>query len=1129
MRAAAVLGAVFALAQFSHAIFSDDAFHLDSHQALLGIPQPHTTFFHKPQSSSNASLLYTLSDKAFLGAINPKNGSLLWRQALAETEVTAAANAFLVAGDKDGQVISGFGHDISSWDAMDGRLRWQYLLPEESKVLGLRTVPAKTADSAVQDVVFLSGSASGDGAISITRLAGTDGARIWERADSGVAAGSVLFLAVSQRAVFVVAKSHGLLAGSKTKVLELEPATGKETSSHTPAIDSEILAVASCPTDSFIVTSEKPYKSIKVNVLGGSKVTTVSVGDKAEEAQSASVSFSCGSSTPAHFLVHLKSKDRQWAEVLHITPKSRDLVKAYTLPALDGVSTFAAQHTGSEVFFVRTTDTETSLYASSSDARLGTWPFKGTGNPAINAPGLHATAEVISTKSGFAVRVAETSRNGHFSLRRNGEPQWSRPEVLSHTTLASWVNENPQSALVEELETEAAVNPTTAYIHRWSRHLNDLASLPQYIQQIPLILTGSTESAPQTRNRFVGQKVIVLSTNRLDVLALNTDTLAIVWQTSLADIVNGSPTITQLITANGRVTASLSDGSLAVVNVTNGQHIEYLPGSVSAHRVAAIPATPHEAIIKIDADGKPHVPRDLTTPEDGAIVTISEAGTAFGWTIGNEPRRTWTLRPKPGAVFTSAVSRADGEPVASIGTVLGNRAVLYKYISPNLALLTATSAHTITINLVDAVTGSVLHSSSHHGVLAGSPVPAVISENWFAFAYASQDPETSTLSTQLVISEMYESEASNDRGPLSSKLNYSSFSPDAGSKPYIISQAYSVAQPISHLAVTQTGQGITSRWLLAVLPESNAIAAIPREILNARRPVDRDPSRDEQEEGITKYSPLLDIDPRWYLTHSREVMGIEKILATPSLLESTSLIFAFGHDVFSTQIAPSGAFDILGKGFNRIQFSRAEGPATMYDDAAAIASKITSLADDEGKDVVLVMSSYGGFPGTEAAYGLSKATRAKNGLKGGIIALVYLAAFLPTVGDSTKGLTGGMPGEDEYMQLEYSPEFAASIFGDLSDPTEHKRFFDQMTLHSRASFDSTLKHEGWRDVKSYYLHTTNDRIIPPELQAKLIEKAKADGAHVEVTEIDASHVPMLGREQEVVDVLLKAAATVVAP
>lgn len=48
-----------------------------------------------------------------------------------------------------------------------------------------------------------------------------------------------------------------------------------------------------------------------------------------------------------------------------------------------------------------------------------------------------------------------------------------------------------------------------------------------------------------------------------------------------------------------------------------------------------------------------------------------------------------------------------------------------------------------------------------------------------------------------------------------------------------------------------------------------------------------------------------------------------------------------------------------------------EGPARMYDDASAIATKVNALAN-EGKDIVLIMSSYGGFPGTEAAYGLSR-------------------------------------------------------------------------------------------------------------------------------------------------------------
>jgi hypothetical protein len=54
------------------------------------------------------------------------------------------------------------------------------------------------------------------------------------------------------------------------------------------------------------------------------------------------------------------------------------------------------------------------------------------------------------------------------------------------------------------------------------------------------------------------------------------------------------------------------------------------------------------------------------------------------------------------------------------------------------------------------------------------------------------------------------------------------------------------------------------------------------------------------------------------LTHRREVIGVRDVITTPALLESTSLVFAYGIDVFGTRVAPSAAFDILGKSFNKM-------------------------------------------------------------------------------------------------------------------------------------------------------------------------------------------------------------------
>ena len=62
---------------------------------------------------------------------------------------------------------------------------------------------------------------------------------------------------------------------------------------------------------------------------------------------------------------------------------------------------------------------------------------------------------------------------------------------------------------------------------------------------------------------------------------------------------------------------------------------------------------------------------------------------------------------------------------------------------------------------------------------------------------------------------------------------------------------------------------------------------------------------------------------------------------------------------------------------------------------------------DSGKDVILVMHSYGSIPGTAAAVGLSRAERRSAGLGGGIVGLIFIAAFIAKEGDSPKSIGGG--------------------------------------------------------------------------------------------------------------------------
>jgi hypothetical protein len=57
-----------------------------------------------------------------------------------------------------------------------------------------------------------------------------------------------------------------------------------------------------------------------------------------------------------------------------------------------------------------------------------------------------------------------------------------------------------------------------------------------------------------------------------------------------------------------------------------------------------------------------------------------------------------------------------------------------------------------------------------------------------------------------------------------------------------------------------------------------------------------------------------------------------------------------------------------------------------------VTAALTPLVN-AGKNVVMVMHSYGGAPGSAAVKGLTRAVRQTAGLPGGVIELVYMAAF----------------------------------------------------------------------------------------------------------------------------------------
>lgn len=159
------------LAPLTRAVFLDEAYKIDFHHPLLGLPLEPATFFQQPQPDSRASLIYTLSEKSVVGAVNPKDGTLVWRQALDGTE--SSRNALLRPGDGQEAVLGARNNIVTAWHAGNGRILWEQRL-EQGLVLDIRwtQLPAQSSARLGNDILVLVRDSAG---LVLKRLDGTSG------------------------------------------------------------------------------------------------------------------------------------------------------------------------------------------------------------------------------------------------------------------------------------------------------------------------------------------------------------------------------------------------------------------------------------------------------------------------------------------------------------------------------------------------------------------------------------------------------------------------------------------------------------------------------------------------------------------------------------------------------------------------------------------------------------------------------------------------------------------------------------------------------------------------------------------------------------------------------------------
>jgi pimeloyl-ACP methyl ester carboxylesterase len=167
--------------------------------------------------------------------------------------------------------------------------------------------------------------------------------------------------------------------------------------------------------------------------------------------------------------------------------------------------------------------------------------------------------------------------------------------------------------------------------------------------------------------------------------------------------------------------------------------------------------------------------------------------------------------------------------------------------------------------------------------------------------------------------------------------------------------------------------------------------------------------------------------------------------------------------------------------------------------------------------IVLVGHSYGGTVITHA------------GVDSRVAALVYIAALGPDETETSQGQQDKFPKTDVFKHVEIAegrvwmrPDGVACFAGDLSADEQAVVY----ATHIAPALDLFVqKHDGvaWRSKRSWSIVAAEDRSVHPEL-----ERAAAKRMGATTVELKSSHVPMLSHPRDVLDVIRKAAAAVVA-
>ncbi|MBO9202514.1 MULTISPECIES: alpha/beta hydrolase [Niastella] len=216
------------------------------------------------------------------------------------------------------------------------------------------------------------------------------------------------------------------------------------------------------------------------------------------------------------------------------------------------------------------------------------------------------------------------------------------------------------------------------------------------------------------------------------------------------------------------------------------------------------------------------------------------------------------------------------------------------------------------------------------------------------------------------------------------------------------------------------------------------------------------------------------------------------------------------HGAFADGSGWQSVYEILTKQGYHVTI--VQNPLSSLNDDVAATNRIL---DKQDGPVVLVGHSWGGSVITQA------------GVHPKVAALVYVAAFVPAINETTFDLiktappapeNGILPPDEKGFVYYDKQKFHAGFAADLPKAQADFMYASQGPIAAQ-SFVTPLTQAAWQTKPSYAIVAAEDKSINPEIERTMYKRAGA-----KVTELHGSHAIYMSKAKEVAEVIATAAA-----